>query len=202
MNKRQKIAIVAPPLLVAVMIPVFQLLSGVFEDWRLGWYLGLAIYWLIWGAAFSTWMIGKETLRELIQPQRPTKSILLLVAFPLLMSALYRLGSGMAYEKTSAWILLLLLSTTFGNAFFEELLWRGVYMKLFPASTPFRIIWPSIWFAIWHYAPGSVSPDNHVIGLIVGSGFFGFYLSFLAKKTNTLWWCMVSHTLGGMIMVG
>lgn len=29
----------------------------------------------------------------------------------------------------------------------------------------------------------------------------GFYLSFLAKRTGTIWWTIVAHTLGGMIMI-
>jgi len=99
------------------------------------------------------------------------------------------------------WIFLLLLSTTFGNGFFEEVLWRGVYMKLFPGSLMFRIVWPSIWFALWHYAPGSVSSNGNIMALVIGAAFFGFYLSFLAKKTDTIWWCIVTHILGGIIMI-
>ncbi len=98
--------------------------------------------------------------------------------------------------------MLLLLSTAFGNGFFEEVLWRGVYMQLFPENYFFRIIWPSTWFALWHYVPGSVSPSGNVIGLIIGAGFLGVYSSYLAKWTNTIWWSIVAHTLGGIIMVG
>ena len=74
-------------------------------------------------------------------------------------------------------------------------------MTLFPQSLFFRIIWPSVWFALRHYAPGSVSPTGNVIGLMVGAGFFGFYLAFLAKKTDTIWWGMIAHALGGIIMI-
>ena len=41
------------------MHPVFQLLAGLFEDnWRIGWYLGLVVYWLVWGGIFPRLMIG------------------------------------------------------------------------------------------------------------------------------------------------
>jgi membrane protease YdiL (CAAX protease family) len=93
------------------------------------------------------------------------------------------------------------LSTSLGNGFFEEVLWRGVYMELFPDSILLRIVWPTIWFALWHYAPGSVAPDGNVLGLIIGSGVMGFYLAFLAKRTGTIWWTIVAHTIGGMIMI-
>lgn len=37
--------------------------------------------------------------------------------------------------------------------------------------------------------------------LMVGAVVFGLYLSYMAKKTNTIWWSIVSHTLAGIIMV-
>ncbi|MBC8505559.1 MAG: CPBP family intramembrane metalloprotease [Anaerolineales bacterium] len=200
MNRKQIIAIFAPLLLTGIMYPVFQYLAGVFGE-RLGWYFGLVIYWLVWGAAFSAWMIGKKNIWRIIRPQRLTFGVAVLVLFPVLMSALYRLAPGMEYEKPSFWVLLMLISTTIGNGFFEEVLWRGVYMTLFPENNFLRIVWPSIWFAIWHYAPGSVSTDGNVWGLIIGAAFFGFYLSFLAKKTGTIWWSILAHFLGGIVMI-
>jgi membrane protease YdiL (CAAX protease family) len=202
MSSKQRLAIVAPLILMGVMYPVFQLLSGAFgENWRIGWYLGLVIYWLIWGAAFPLWIIGKESIAKIIRPQRLNVKVFLLLLFPLLMASLYRFIPGMEYQKPSVWIFLLLLSTNFGNGFFEEVLWRGVYMELFPDSILFRIVWPSIWFGLWHYAPGSVSPNGNVFGLMIGSGLMGLYLSFLAKKTGTIWWTIVAHTIGAIIMI-
>ncbi len=202
MSNKRKSAIIAPLILIAVMYPIFQLLSGAFgENWRIGWYLGLVLYWLTWCIAFPVWIIGKESIAKIIRPQRLNVKVFLLVLFPLLMASLYRFIPGMEYQKPSVWILLLLLSTNFGNGFFEEVLWRGVYMELFPDSTLFRIVWPSIWFALWHYVPGSVAPNGNVLGLMIGSGLMGFYLSFLAKKTGTIWWTIVAHTLGAVIMI-
>ena len=40
-----------------------------------------------------------------------------------------------------------------------------------------------------------------LVGLMVGSGLMGLYLTYLTKKTNTLWWSIVAHSLGGMIMI-
>jgi len=200
MNNRQKLAIIAPLVLIVVMYPIFQLLSEAFGE-TIGWYLGLVIYWLIWGAVFPLAIIGKESIRTIIRPQKLNKRIFLLVLFPVLLASLYRFIPGMGYQKPSVWIFLLLLSTTFGNGFFEEVLWRGVYMKQFPNNILFRIIWPSIWFALWHIAPGSVHSDGNLIALMIGAGVFGFYLSFLAKQTETVWWSILVHTLSGIIMI-
>jgi membrane protease YdiL (CAAX protease family) len=199
MRSKQLLAIIAPLGIIIVMVPLFQLLGSIYG--KMGWYLGLFVNWLIWGTIFPFSMIGKQRILNLIRPQIFSMRVFFLVLFPLLMAALYKLIPGMAYEKASIWTLLYLVSTAFGNGFFEEVLWRGVYMELFPDKVFFRIIWPSIWFGLWHYAPGSVSAGGNVLALMVGSGLFGFYLSFLAKKTDTLWWSIVAHTLGGLIMV-
>jgi len=168
------------------------------------WYLGLAIYWLIWGAAFPLLIIGWQNIKTLVRPQRPTKKVLLPVAIPLLGALIVQFMPGMGdYDKSSVWILLLLLSSTIGNGFFEELLWRGVYVRLFPDSIFYRMIWPGIWFALWHYVPGSVSSGSvaGLIGLMAGAGVMGLYLSYLTRKTNTLWWSILVHFIGGIIMV-
>ena len=204
MNTKQKIAIITPPILIAVMYPIFcSLVEALVVD-RIAWYLGLMIYWFTWCVIFPLLIIGKENIKTLIRPQKPSKKTFLLIAIPLLSALAVRLFvPGMEYEKESVWILLILLSTPFGNGFFEEVLWRGVYVRLFPNSIFYRMIWPSVLFAIWHYIPGSVLHENvmGLIGLMVGSGIMGLYLSYLTKKTNTLWWSIVSHVLGGIIMI-
>ena len=202
MSVKQFSAVIVPPILVVAMIPVFRVLVTIFEDnWRIGWYLGLVIYWIICCGVFSVSLIGKMSIRELIRPQRLTVEIFFLLLIPLVGAGLYRLIPGMEYEKPQAWIFFLLISTNLGNGFFEELLWRGVYLRLFPNNLLFGVIWPSLWFALWHYAPGSVAPNGNVIGLMVGSGIMGFYLSFLSRRTGTIWWTILMHAIGGFIMI-
>ena len=198
MNGKQKIVIIAPLVLVAVMYPIFHALAGVMKE-RVAWFLGLAIYWIIWGAVFPLIIIGKDAITKFIRPQKPDKKILLIIVIPLLGALAARLILG-GYEKESVWIALLIFSTPFGNGFFEEVLWRGVYVKLFPNNIFFWMIWPSVWFAFWHYVPGSISSGSP-LGLMIGSGMMGLYLSYLTKKTNTVWWAIVFHTVGGFIMV-
>jgi hypothetical protein len=44
----------------------------------------------------------------------------------------------------------------------EEVLWRGVYLELFPRSARWGVVWPSVFFALWHFAPDSaaIAPDG------------------------------------------
>lgn len=202
MTHKQVTAILTPPVLVAVMIPVFRfLVNHIQTNWRIGWALGLASYWIIWCGICSWLLIGKENILQLIQPHRLTPQIFILVLIPIIGAGLYRLVPGMTYDKPTRWIYLILITTTFGNGFFEELLWRGVYLELFPKSILWGMIWPSLWFALWHYAPGSVAPDGKPWGLMIGSGIMGFYLSFLARKTGTIWWTILMHVIGGFIII-
>lgn len=200
MNGKQRIALVLPIVLIVFMLAIYRQLAQVYGD-RIAWYVGFWIYWILWCGTLSLLMIGKEGILMLIRPRRPRPIEIVLVLFPVAMAAGFKFVTGTAYSRPSIVWLALLISTAFGNGFFEEILWRGVYMILFPKRVLYRIIWPTIWFALWHYVPGSLSPNSNSLGLVIGSGLFGFYLAFLAKKTNTLWWCILAHTLGGIVMV-
>ncbi|MBN2029972.1 CPBP family intramembrane metalloprotease [bacterium] len=200
MNKKQKWAVVAPSVLLITTVPLFRMLSKIMDP-TVGWYSGLALYWLTWCGLFPLWLVGKKPLCRIIRPRKPERSTLFFLIIPIVGSFSYKLISGMDYGRPDIGLFLLIISTAFGNGFFEEVLWRGVYMDLFPDNLFFRIFWPSLWFALWHYAPGSVSPNANIAALMIGSGIFGFYLSFLAKKANTIWWCIVAHTIGGIIMI-
>jgi membrane protease YdiL (CAAX protease family) len=202
MTGRQKIALIAPLILMAVMYPIFQLWRDVFEtNWRISWYCGLASYWLLWGAIFPWWLIGKEGIRRVFRHQKLNLWIFLLVLFPLLMTFFYKNIGGMVYEKPDVLIFLLVVSSAFGNGIFEEVFWRGVYMALFPDNLLWRMVWPSVWFSLWHYLPGSMSPTGNVWGLMAGAAIMGFYWSFMAKKTGTIWWGIIAHIIGGLIVI-
>lgn len=200
MNDKQKIAIISPLVIIGMMYPIFQFLGNQLGN-SVGWYLGLWIYWIIWGWVFPWVMIGKDSIVRLIRPQKLTLQLFFMVAFPVIMAAIFRFITGMEYEKPALWFLFILISTNLGNGFFEEVLWRGMYLELFPTRVTLRIVWSTIWFALWHYAPGSISASGNPIGLMIGSGMMGLYFAFLAHKTKTIWWTMIAHALGGLIMV-
>jgi membrane protease YdiL (CAAX protease family) len=183
------------------MYPAFRLTEALFGEavhGYLGWFLGLVVYWVVWGAGFPLWVMGARGIRELIRPRRPTLQLIALVAFPLAMAAVFRfLVPGMGYEKPSAGVVLLLLSTAIGNGVFEELLWRGVYLHLFPESTLYGVVWPSLWFGLWHLIP--TNAEN--LGMVIGPILFGVYLAFLTRRTGGVWWPILAHVLGGLVML-
>jgi membrane protease YdiL (CAAX protease family) len=84
------------------------------------------------------------------------------------------------------------------NSFWEEVLWRGVYITLFPDNRWWAAVWPTLWFAVWHYAPGSLSPLTDVRTLMIGAGVLGASFSWLALKTRSIRTTAVAHILGGL----
>lgn len=100
MNNEQKIAIIAPAILIGAIYPIFHLLSGTFGE-KIGWYLGLVIHWFVWGEAFSLLIIGKERAKTIFPATETEPQSVLLVLFPLLMAAPYKLIPAAEYEKPS-----------------------------------------------------------------------------------------------------
>jgi hypothetical protein len=74
-------------------------------------------------------------------------------------------------------------------------------MELYPNNNFLRIIYSTIWYALFHFASGSLSSNSNALGLVIGSAFFGIYLAFLAKWTDTIWWGILCHILGGLVAV-
>ena len=74
MHKKQIIVLVIPPVLTAFMYPIFSSLAGALVNDRIAWYLGLIIYWLVWGLAFSLIIIGKKDIIALIRPQKTNEN--------------------------------------------------------------------------------------------------------------------------------
>lgn len=200
MSRQQIATLLAPIVLIAVMYPIFQLLARRFGN-TAAWFTGLATYWLLWGLTYPLLVLGKDAALELIQPGKFDLNAMLLALIPVIFSVIGRYQFGVQYEKASTLAGLALLATAVGNGLFEEVFWRGTFLRLFPSSALLAMLWPSVWFALWHYVPGSVSSSGGVLRLMVGAAFFGLFLSYLARRTDTIFWGILSHTLAGIIMV-
>jgi hypothetical protein len=195
MNRKQVIALTALPTLTLTMIPVYRLLAR-WLGRRRGWYAGFVVYWLLWCIPVSLWAIGPRKIRELLTVQRLRKAEwLMLIIYPTLaFLGRYTLPKAprSTREKT------LLVFVTIMNSFWEEALWRGVYITLFPDSRWWGAVWPTLWFTLWHYAPGSISPLADVRTLMIGASVLGASLSWLSLKTHSIRTAVLAHILGGL----
>jgi len=192
--------IIAPPILMLAMFLIYTLCGIIFGN-EVGWYLGLFVYWMLCGLLFSAWLIGFEKIKKLSSPRKLKMKLIPLIVFPLLMTFIFKYFSRTEYNKINILGAILLVITAFGNGIFEEILWRGAYMELYPNNNFMRIIYSTIWYAMFHFASGSLSSNSNILGLVIGSVFFGIYLVFLAKWTDTIWWSILCHILGGLVVV-
>jgi membrane protease YdiL (CAAX protease family) len=102
------------------------------------------------------------------------------------------------YDPSDLMTKLILVFTSFATGTLEEVLWRGVYITLFPKNRLWGLVWPTIWFALWHFAPGTVS-NIPVLALMSGALLIGSCWGLLAYQTNTIRWSAMSHILTGLV---
>jgi membrane protease YdiL (CAAX protease family) len=119
--------------------------------------------------------------------------------FPLAMALIGRFV--MNYDKADMWGRLILIFMAFANGILEEILWRGVYFTLFPDNIRWGFVWPTLWFALWHLAPGSVSVSFSPWVLMAGAVVFGACWGWIAMKTDSIRWSALSHTLTALVRV-
>ena len=202
---RRPLVALAPLALIVSTYPVFQLADAVIEDaigGRLAWFIGMSVYWAVWGFGFSVLLLGRRRTLDLIRPRRATPEAIGHVAFLVAMAAAVRfLVPGMAYEKATTGAVVLLAISPFANGLFEELFWRGVFLVTFPGNIWLRVVWPSVMFGLWHLVPTSISAGGPQLSMVIGPTLMGLYLAWLSNKTGTIWWAILAHTLGGLVMI-
>lgn len=204
MNNKQRIFIFALPILFITMLGTFQLFgilfeSQIFEGHEVAWWLGFFVYWPLYCVLFPVMILGKKEFRTLFAHKRLGFLGLLFLLFPPIIVFIGRFI--MEYDQAGTLGRIILVFHAFGNGILEEILWRGVSIKLFPDSKVWGVYWPSLWFGIWHLAPGSVSTTFSPWALMAGAVVFGLSWGMLAMKTKTIRWSIVSHTLTGLARV-
>ena len=79
------------------------------------------------------------------------------------------------------------------NATGEELLWRGLFVAMFPDDPVRGWLWPAIGFTAWHLAPMSVLPPRQPRVFLAGSALIGAGLGWIAWRTRSLRWTLPAH---------
>ncbi|MFQ5789717.1 MAG: CPBP family intramembrane glutamic endopeptidase [Acidobacteriota bacterium] len=198
MSSKQKIALGALPLLVVTMLGVYRLATWLLGP-HLAWYAGFWVYWPLWCVMFPWWMLGWRRLRGLFRHGRMPAVAWAVVILPPAVAFVGRFlmgASPVAARAPVAWI-----AMSFVNGTLEEVLWRGVYVELFPGMKLWGLFWPTLWFALWHFAPGSVSMGPGAWVLVAGAALFGAAMGWVALRTRSIRWTVISHVLAGLVQV-
>jgi membrane protease YdiL (CAAX protease family) len=166
----------------------------------LAWYVGLFIYWVVFCITVPVFLIGKEKVLSKFRYRATTFLNWLIVAVPIIFTLIGVFFVLENMERTLAESLVW-IGMGVGNGVFEEILWRGTYAELFEDDIIFGWLWPALWFAIWHIAPGSLSQNLSVDILVGGALFYGLCWGWVSYKTKSILLTSGSHFLSGIVQL-
>lgn len=187
-------AALAPPAVVLSMWTTFRALRER-RDARTAYNLGFAIYWAGWCVAFPVAVLGpRRALRTLTSGRPPGRGERLALLLPI--------AGGVATElwpnrrRIDPSVAMVMLGTAAVNAVGEELLWRGVFIELFPDDVARGAVWPLIGFTLWHLAPQVILASR--LGrwrFLLGAAAVGSASTVTARRGGGLRWALLSHLL-------
>jgi len=188
-----------PVVLIPACFFIFKLNTLWFGK-RQGYFTGFIFYWL-WCFLIPVTFIGWKEIGSLYSLRFPQiKKSKWLAAFLLILPLIF--GYGFAFPKAIAnagsGIIVVSLLLAFVNAFLEELLWRGTFIKIFHANKFICIFYAGSSFGIWHLVPLSFSATHVPGGMISFIAFaviLGWLYGWIACCNKSIFWVTVSHVL-------
>jgi membrane protease YdiL (CAAX protease family) len=156
-SAKQWIMIAAPIALIISMYVAFQSFTAIF-GFAQGYVLGFLLYWGLWCIVLPVAILKPRGVVDLFRESRPRFGkrswlTILIISWPLVLPLAVRFVPNILNASASIIIVSIIIGITIGVT--EELLWRGVYVRLFPNNIWLRYIYPSIGFGLWHLAPQS-----------------------------------------------
>jgi uncharacterized protein len=193
LRRRRRAALVAP---VALTASTFLVFNGAVVAFGLRWgYLtGFVFFWLVWCLGFSWWALGTRGVIDVFRDARPRlpSPTVLWVAL-LVVPVAGGFAAVWLPSAASATLTVVATATVIAvvNATMEELLWRGVYVRLFAGSLLWGWLYPAVGFALWHVSPTSVLGSTPVV--VGGALYVGLVYGFVALRTQSVRWTTVAH---------
>ncbi len=215
---KRAILVAAPLLLLASTYGVFNLAAAAL-GFKLGYFAGFAFYWVFWCFLFPLWVVGWSGLKRMFADRRPRLGRpawvgAVCLALPLVFAYAYEFPR--VLPQASLPVILASVGISLVNGLGEEVLWRGTYALAFPGqdggpgcagrSGAGRIgadwiggyLVPAVGFAVWHFAPQSLSANTNpggAISLVVFALFLGLVWGWVAKKTRSIRFTALAHVL-------
>ncbi len=192
--------LIAPWLLLPTTYLCYQLLG---HRWgaKVGYLGGFLFYWAIWCIAFPLAILGTHGFEDLFRSvSSPFGQPWWVGMFCLVAPPLVALVTIFPHAIRSAGWQLVFVSAILAivNGTLEEVLWRGAYVRLFPDHFWLALIYPTLGFAVWHFAPQSILPHRGrggQVALVAQVAFLGFLWAWVANNTQTIVWTSLAHIL-------
>ena len=199
-NVYKYIGLLLPVVLLATTWTVFALLKKHFEL-RTAYLLGFLFYWIVWCLVVPLLFLKLQEIRLLFAVNSglfaKTKVVnVVCLTIPLLLG--YGYAFPRALQVATLPILLLSFLLALVNAPLEELLWRGLYLKLFGSEKWLYIFYASLGFAIWHLAPQLIFPNKAPggqVSFIVVAFIVGILFSIVSFHTRAILLTSLCHIL-------
>jgi len=197
----EKIIGIVLPFVLLVTTAIAFIFFSKFCGKKRGYFLGFLLYWSVWCLLVPIALITPEGLKQLFSlewdnfHQHKWTNILCLLV-PLLFAYAYAFPK--SSQSATKQIVVLSLILAIVNATSEEVLWRGLYLKLFGSNKTIYILYSSIGFAIWHFAPQTVFRNREPGGQVSFVAFafvFGLFYAVVAFNTRSILLTTISHVL-------
>jgi hypothetical protein len=191
---RRRAALAVPVAVPLSMAAAFGLLRRLLPP-RTAHLMGFTVYWSGWCLGFPLWALGpRGVTRALTGGRRATAAETVVLAVPVVGAVTTQLLPHRR-EVTPA-VAAVMVGAATVNAVGEELLWRGVFLTLFPGDVVRGALWPLAGFSLWHLAPQVVLPATLGRGrFVLGAALVGATSTFAAWRTGGLRAGLLPHTL-------
>lgn len=196
LNGKQLFLVLMPALLIVSTYFAFQYFAGAF-GLKPGYLAGFLFYWIFWCVIIPLILVGPAGIAGLFKKPEKTRTGWLNIVLLIIPCALAIFGGPFFGRLPKATPVIFLLSFAIAavNAFGEEVIWRGLYVKYFEKPV-MGYFFPLVCFALWHISPNSVNPSSYGIPMFVlFSGILGVFWGIVAYRTKSLRWTIVSHII-------
>ncbi len=199
-KKQKRNAILLPILMITTTIVVFYL-STLLLGKYMGYISGFLFYWFFWCLYIPKKITGLK-ITEFFVDEKPLfirknlLIILLLLATIITPIFMYTITG---IKSTPLIVILLGIPLAIIHSFFEELFWRGFYVKQFKTSIIYSIIIPTIFFMLWHISPQfALKADNPLI-FVISTLPLGLTYALTAYVTKSAKWSFIAHAISGIL---
>jgi len=197
---RKLLCIALPVLLIASASGVFYVAARLWGR-DIGYLVGFLFYWLIWCLLVPILLLGRRYF-SMLQDRRPLFRrknwwIILLLAATVISPVFMYLIPDFASTPLPGMLLGIPLALIHG--FFEETFWRGLYISLFPDDLVMGLIYPTLFFCLWHIAPQLAMPSGSPVIFVLSTLPLGLTYGLTAYVTKSAKWSVIAHGVSGIL---